>query len=125
LENAIHRDHFARPQRWTELAQTRVQPEPSYPLRMKDVTQGVCALCRHNEVIQAWPIEHGNGSSTGNVAATEGLVGGAFAKTQQFGLMAAYTCQKCGFVMWFANDPQHIPIGDEYRTRLIEGSGAE
>ena len=89
------------------------------------MTQGVCALCAHNNVVQAWPIEHGNGSSTYNVAATEGLVGGVFAKTQQYGLLVAYICQKCGFVMWFANDPADIPIGDKYRTRLIEGTPAE
>lgn len=92
---------------------------------MKDMTQGVCALCAHAKVIQAWPIEQGDGSSTYNVAATEGLVGGVFAKTQQYGLMAAYTCQKCGFGMWFANDPESIPNGDKCRTRLIVGEPSE
>lgn len=70
------------------------------------------------------PIEHGNGASTDNVGATEGLVGGVFAKTQQYGLMVAYTCQNCGFDMWFANDPQPIPNADKHWTRLNEGGGA-
>lgn len=87
---------------------------------MLDMTRGVCALCQHNRIIQAWPLEHGHGQSTYNFAATEARVG-LLGRTQQYGHMVAYICQSCGFVMWFANDPGSIPIGEQYSTKLIEG----
>ena len=87
---------------------------------MNNMTTGVCALCNHNRVIRSWPIDHGHGSSTWNIAAAE-VPGGMFKSAEQRGLMVAYICQKCGFVMWFANEPGEIPIGDAYGTALIEG----
>ncbi len=85
---------------------------------MLDMTQGVCALCSHNNVIQSWP---SGGGATDNIAADEAQVGFLGASTQQRGELAAYICQKCGFVMWFANNAKDIPIGEKYHTQLIEG----
>lgn len=90
---------------------------------MLNMVNGVCALCKHNRVIRCWPIDHGHGANTFNVAAAEARVG-LLGNIQQYGLMVAYCCQRCGFVAWFANKPEEIPIGDEYGTSLVEGPPA-
>lgn len=87
---------------------------------MTNMSEGVCSLCKHNRVIQCWPIEHGHGASTYNIAAAE-TPPGIFRQTQQHGAMVTYVCQHCGFVAWFAINPKEIPIGEAYRTSLIEG----
>ena len=88
---------------------------------MLDMTRGVCALCKHNKVIQCWPIEHGHGASTYNMAATE-TPPRLFRQTEQHGLMVAYICQACGFVMWFAVNAKDIPIGVDFRTKIVVGT---
>jgi len=37
-----------------------------------------------------------------------------------FGLLETYVCAACGFVEWYCQDPQAIPIGPEYNTDVIE-----
>jgi hypothetical protein len=40
------------------------------------------------------------------------------------GQLEAYVCRACGFVEWYCNDPENIPIGPEYMTEEIDvGSG--
>lgn len=36
------------------------------------------------------------------------------------GLLEAYACQRCGYVEWFAEKPEEIPIGAEYGTELLD-----
>lgn len=35
------------------------------------------------------------------------------------GVLEAHVCRACGFVDWYALDPQEIPIGPEYGTELV------
>ena len=35
------------------------------------------------------------------------------------GPMAAYICTRCGYTQWFTSNPGEIPIGPEFRTRVV------
>lgn len=78
---------------------------------------GVCAVCSHNEVIQAAPVEFGQGTRVLSVAHESGWAG-----IKPLGVMNIFVCRRCGFVQWFAFEPDKIPIGDEFTTRMVRGS---
>jgi hypothetical protein len=40
--------------------------------------------------------------------------------SRQRGLLEAYTCRRCGFTEWYAQEPEDIPIGPAYGTELID-----
>jgi hypothetical protein len=42
-----------------------------------------------------------------------------------FGVFEAYICRQCGFVDWYCQDPQKIPIGAEYMTEDVDVTSAE
>lgn len=31
-----------------------------------------------------------------------------------------YICRKCGFIEWYCNDPDTVPIGPYYMTEAID-----
>lgn len=37
-----------------------------------------------------------------------------------FGYLEQYICRKCGFVEWYCNDPERIPVGPAYMTEAID-----
>ena len=37
-----------------------------------------------------------------------------------FGVLETYTCLGCGFVEWYCQNPDQIPIGPEYMSELID-----
>jgi hypothetical protein len=37
-----------------------------------------------------------------------------------YGFLEQYICKKCGFVEWYCNDPERIPIGPAYMTEEID-----
>jgi hypothetical protein len=37
------------------------------------------------------------------------------------GSLRMYVCRGCGYVQWFADAPDEIPVGAEYSTRVIKG----
>ena len=39
---------------------------------------------------------------------------------QSCGTLEAYACVGCGFLEWYCQDPESIPIGPEYMTEEIE-----
>jgi hypothetical protein len=39
------------------------------------------------------------------------------------GMLEAFVCRRCGFVDWYAQSPEDIPIGVEFGTELIDVSG--
>jgi hypothetical protein len=41
---------------------------------------------------------------------------------QGVGRLEMYICQGCGFVEWFCQDPENIPIGTEYMSEAIDYS---
>lgn len=41
-----------------------------------------------------------------------------------FGVLDAYVCRACGFVEWYAQEPEKIPIGATFGTSLVQVPGA-
>jgi hypothetical protein len=39
---------------------------------------------------------------------------------QRYGQLETYVCVGCGFVEWYCQDPEHIPIGPEYMTDVVD-----
>lgn len=40
-----------------------------------------------------------------------------------FGVLEAYICRKCGFVEWYCQNAEEIPIGPEYMTEELDADG--
>lgn len=36
------------------------------------------------------------------------------------GTLEAYVCTACGFIDWYCQDPEALPIGPEYNTELVD-----
>lgn len=41
-----------------------------------------------------------------------------------FGVFEVFICKRCGFVEWYCEDPQEIPIGPEYMTEDVDVADA-
>jgi DNA-directed RNA polymerase subunit RPC12/RpoP len=87
-----------------------------------------CARCGHTEIVQALlrqPKGDGEAVAIGvtyavrarsaAVDSTLGVVG-----ERPLGLMVAHVCRRCGKTEIFTVNPQQIPIGTEYGTRLVK-----
>lgn len=87
---------------------------------MDDIRKGICPLCSHDQIIEAWPEDHtdmgGRGGMNLSVAERTTWTG-----PKLFGTLCAYVCRQCGFTQWFTLHPSQIPIGAECRTTLIQG----
>jgi hypothetical protein len=90
---------------------------------MLDMRQGTCAVCRHNEVIESVPAEFtGDGAHEVPFAVTyDNPKGKGRHPHYPYGLVHMYVCRRCGYVQWYASYPGAVPIGPQYRTRLIKG----
>jgi hypothetical protein len=42
---------------------------------------------------------------------------------QQRGIVETYVCKKCGFMEWYCQDPEDMPIGPEYMTDVVDVAG--
>jgi|HubBroStandDraft_6_1064221.scaffolds.fasta_scaffold1655567_1 hypothetical protein len=36
------------------------------------------------------------------------------------GIVETYVCTRCGFIEWYCQDPEAMPIGDEHNTQLVD-----
>ncbi len=88
---------------------------------MVDMRQGKCPVCAHNELIQAAPVEFGPGAPLVLSVTHEKSRWAGSDPRAPLGVMNIWVCRRCGFVQWFAFEPEKIPIGEEYCTRLIRG----
>lgn len=41
-----------------------------------------------------------------------------------FGVFEAYICKRCGFVDWYCQDPERIPIGKQYMTEELDADAS-
>jgi hypothetical protein len=41
------------------------------------------------------------------------------------GVFEAYICKRCGFVDWYCQDPESIPIGPEFMTEEVDSESTE
>ena len=91
---------------------------------MLDMRLGTCPICSHNEIVRAVP--KGFPESDGPLS-TARLQNQAFGMafgptpTKIFGILNVYLCRSCGFVQWFAIEPDKVPIGEKYDTSLVHG----
>jgi hypothetical protein len=83
-----------------------------------------CAKCSHTKLVRVVPRE-----------ITEGVAGPMFATHEiqragsavlgiypraGYGVLEAYICKQCGFVEWYCQSPDEIPIGPEYMNELVD-----
>lgn len=97
---------------------------------MEDIRKGRCPLCQHDEVVEAAVLDLSpmtsafNGSIQGQGAFPAGITYSAGESRQALvvhGGLLRYACRRCGYTQTFADSPMTIPIGPQYRTRLIKG----
>ena len=99
------------------------QPRWFYSWGMQDIRKGNCPLCDHHEIIEAIASEFSADSQDLVAAVTydkRWVIGGRNAKYPH-GPLRMYVCRSCGFTQWHADSPEQIPIGDDHRTRIING----
>jgi hypothetical protein len=105
-----------------------------------------CVRCNHTRLIRFVPrelsVETGIGAESGDAnAASYGPMfatyvlkrvpsgSKAFAvrppqPQEGFGMLEACICRRCGFVDWYCQDPDSIPIGPEYMTEEVDAGGS-
>jgi len=82
---------------------------------------GKCPKCRGSEIVVAQPPEYGHGSIETPMTVTaepRWFLGGRNPRHGK-GQLVLYVCRSCGFAEWYVTDPRSIPIGAEYRTRML------
>jgi len=94
---------------------------------MRDMRKGQCPVCEHDEVLESVVAEFGHSDFEKPMCVTydprwmfEGRN-----PTHGYGPLRIYVCRSCGFAQWFAGAPEKIPVGDDYRTRIINGPGTD
>jgi hypothetical protein len=86
---------------------------------MRDMRKGFCALCGHNEIIEASTADFvGDSGPTRPMSVTYEIGWGG---VKHMGLFETCVCRRCGFTQWFALEPAQIPIGPDHATRLVKG----
>lgn len=90
---------------------------------MPDIREGICPLCNHNEVIGASAADFvGTAGPARPMSVTYEIGWGG---VKHIGVFDTFVCRRCGFTQWFARDPDQIPVGEGYGTRLIKGTRNE
>lgn len=87
--------------------------------------EGTCPECGHGEVIETSVAEFGEQNTEHPMCVTYDarwvMPGRNPRRGHGHGPLRLYTCRSCGLSQWYADNPGTIPIGEEYRTRLIQG----
>lgn len=93
-----------------------------------------CQRCNGMQFVRAIPREHSSGGGSPNTAAPM-VVTHEIAITERFlrnkmkpvwhasrgaGMLELYICRRCGFVEWYCDAPQSLPIGPQYMTQLVD-----
>lgn len=91
---------------------------------MLDMRHGVCAVCHHDQVIDAPALDYLDDDSPTQLAVTHAPDSLDFLQPRSplerpFGVLRMLVCRKCGFVQWFASRPEKIPVGEPYGTKLV------
>jgi len=95
---------------------------------MRDIREGICPLCAHQEIVEAVPAEFGDGNMElqNGVAVTYAprwIMGGRNPSHPK-GLIRLWFCRSCGYSQQFVLEPGEVPIDAEHRTALHRGRGA-
>jgi hypothetical protein len=92
---------------------------------MRDIRQGQCPLCQHDEIIQAAAADYPEGAWKPTPLAVTYDRAQRDPVTAALGAYNVFVCRSCGFTQWFASRPENIPIGEQHFTRLIRGPKSE
>jgi hypothetical protein len=84
-----------------------------------------CARCGHTEIVQAvlrQPTPEGGATGMGATYALRPITPPVLEVIagRPLGVMVAHICRRCGKTELFTMNPQKIPIGPEYGTRLVK-----
>jgi hypothetical protein len=93
---------------------------------MRDMREGVCALCAHQEILEVIPGEFVDGGMERPAAATykpRWMLDGRN-PSHPVGLLRRYVCRHCGYSQTFVLEPGEIPLEAGYKASLIRGPGA-
>ena len=90
---------------------------------LRDLRQGRCPLCDHREVLESQVAEFGDQSVEHPMCVTydKRWIQEGRNPRHGHGRLQLCVCRKCGYTQWFADNPALIPVGSEYRTRIIRG----
>ena len=90
---------------------------------MRDIRKGNCPLCGYHIVVRAYQPDWGDGNfeHPASVTAAPRFLLSGRQPGATYGHLAIYFCRSCGFAQEFVEDPKTVPIGDDYRTKLIKG----
>jgi len=82
---------------------------------------GKCPKCGKTKIIVALPGEYGNDSMEHpmTVTAEPRWVLWGRNPNHGHGILMQYVCRACGFTEWWVDDPEKIPIGEKYKTALL------
>jgi hypothetical protein len=88
---------------------------------MLDMRKGKCALCGHGKVLQAPAFEfYGDGGFFERPSSVTFEKSAFLTKSvTKIAPLTMYVCRSCGFVQWFAENPQTVPIDKDHHTRLV------
>lgn len=79
-----------------------------------------CARCKHTKLVRVIPRELAAGAAGPMYAAYRFQPIRALDPREGHGVLEAYICKACGFVEWYCQAPEEIPIGPEYMTEEID-----
>jgi hypothetical protein len=92
---------------------------------MKDIRHGFCPLCEHDEIVEGMPAEfsgvHGFEVQSAFAYDPRWVAPGRN-PLQPHGKLSYYMCRRCGYLQWFVENPQEVPIGEDYRTRFVKSA---
>lgn len=92
-----------------------------------------CAKCNHTKLVRVVPRElsvsptmghptYGPMFATYELRIDDGVVEPLHPRSG-FGVLEAYICKKCGFIEWYCQAPEEVPIGPAYMTEEIDTEG--
>ena len=98
-----------------------------YDDRMRDIRKGICPLCETNEIVEAIVAEFGTNDYETPMCVTYDPRWAVLGRNPSHGHgpLRMYVCRGCGYAQWFADNAADIPIGEEYKTRIIKGPDSE
>lgn len=86
---------------------------------------GRCPKCDHTEVVKGKAADYAdkNYEYEMSVTAEPRMVFSGRNPRHSYGALHTYTCHSCGFTEWYAENPEAIPIGPQFATKIIRFHG--
>ena len=79
-----------------------------------------CMRCNHTKLVRVVPRELVDDTAGPMFAVYRFQKLRPLDPREGYGVLEAYICKGCGFVEWYCQAPEEIPIGPEYMTEEID-----